>query len=313
MTTRIIPDKLSGLLKLGKEALAGVINHGVTLGVAQNTAPRITTDHYDLFGEPGENPVNRGKQAALNAKRDAVTVAIGIRRSAIADGRKFCAKAVDLFKGHLGRTWNAAWTAAGFTRFTIAVSKADVATVLVETRNYLRENPGRENVPLGITAVIADTHLTAVEAANVSVNTAKANRGLATAARDGAVRQLKRRLSGLREELDRLLSPDDPRWHEFGFSRPIDGSIPAAVTGLIVTPALPGQVLVQHAPSARAMNYRVSWTPQVSGGEPTEVGLFADLAVALSGLPTRLTIVVSVTARNNAGETQPASVTVVVP
>jgi hypothetical protein len=57
----------------------------------------------------------------------------------------------------------------------------------------------------------------------------------------------------------------------------------------------------------------VSWTPQVSGGETTEVGLFADLAVMLSELPSGLTIVVSVTARNNAGETQPATVTVVVP
>jgi hypothetical protein len=57
----------------------------------------------------------------------------------------------------------------------------------------------------------------------------------------------------------------------------------------------------------------VSWTPQVSGGVTTEVGLFADVAVTLSGLPTGLTIVVSVTARNAAGETQPDSVTIVVP
>jgi hypothetical protein len=244
MTTRIIPHKLSGLLKLGKEALAGTISLGVTVGVAQNTAARIGTDHYNLFGEPGENPTNRGKEAALNAKRDAVNAARGVRRSALADGREFCVNAVDLFKGHLGRTWNSAWMAAGFTRFTIAVSKADVATVLVQTRNYLRENPSRENEPLGITAAVADTHLTAIEGANVALNTAKANRSLATVARNGAVRQLRRRLSGLREELDRLLDPDDYRWHEFGFSRPVDGSTPDPVTELTATPGLPGQVLV---------------------------------------------------------------------
>jgi hypothetical protein len=89
--------------------------------------------------------------------------------------------------------------------------------------------------------------------------------------------------------------------------------MPSPVTGLVATPGLPGQVFVQHDASARALNYRVSWKPQVGSGEPTEAGLFADLAVVLSGLPSGTTIVVSVTARNAAGETLPAEVTVVVP
>ncbi len=117
----------------------------------------------------------------------------------------------------------------------------------------------------------------------------------------------------LREELDLLLDIDDPRWLEFGFTRPVDSRRPAAVKGLTATPALPGTVLVQYAASARAANYRVSWKSQVGSGEPTEFGLFADLVVTLSGLPSETPIVVSVTARNEAGETQPAEVTVVVP
>ena len=117
----------------------------------------------------------------------------------------------------------------------------------------------------------------------------------------------------LREELDLLLDVEDPRWLEFGFTRPVDTRRPAAVAGLTATPGLPGPVLVQYAASARAANYRVKWKPQQSSGEPTEVGLFADLVVTLSGLPSGTTIVVSVTARNEAGETQSAEVTVVVP
>ena len=313
MTTRIIPKNLPGLLSLGTEALAGVTNLGVTLSVAQNTAPRIATDHYDLFGEPGENPTNRGKQAAFNAKRDLVRAARGARRAAVFAGRRFCAQAVDLFKGHLGRSWNSAWTAAGFTRFSIAVSTADVPTVLMEVRNYLRENPGRENAPLNITAVVADTHLAAVGAADVALNSAISTRKIAAQQRDLAVKKLRGRLSGLREELGRLMADTDQRWYEFGFSCPVDSKMPSPVTGLVVTPGLPGQVLVQHAASARAINYRVSWKVQNASGDPTVVGLFADLAVTLSGLPSGTTIVVSVTARNDAGETQPASVTIVVP
>jgi hypothetical protein len=85
------------------------------------------------------------------------------------------------------------------------------------------------------------------------------------------------------------------------------------VTGLTATPGLPGTVLVEHGASARAESYRVSWKLQGSSGDPTEVGLFADPAVTLEGLPSGVTIVVSVTARNAKGETKPAEVTVVVP
>ena len=69
----------------------------------------------------------------------------------------------------------------------------------------------------------------------------------------------------------------------------------------------------KSAASARAFDYRVSWNVQNGSGDSTVVGLFADLAVTLSGLPSGATIVVRVTARNNAGETQPANVTILVP
>ena len=313
MTTRAIPYKLPSLRQLGTESLAGANALGATLSLAQNTAARISIDHYDVFGEPGETPTNRGKEAALNAKRDALTAAQGVRREAMGDGREFCAKAVDLFKAHLGRKWNSAWMAAGFTRSSIAVSKADVPTLLMEIRNYLRENVPRENAALGITAAAADTKLTAVDAATIAVSAAAAARKLAAQAFAEAKQKLRDRLGGLREELDRILSEDDSRWLQFGFSRPVDSRMPSPVTGLTATPGLPGQVQVQHAASARAANYRVSWKPQSESGETTEVGLFADLAMTLSGLPSGLTIVVSVTARNDAGETQPAEVTIVVP
>ena len=117
---------------------------------------------------------------ALNAKRETLHTARLARHAAMSLGRDFCAKAVDLLKGHLGRTWNVAWMAAGFTRFSISVSRADVPTLLMEIRNYLRTNPGRENALLEITAVVADAKLTAAEAANAVLNSAIAARKLAT-------------------------------------------------------------------------------------------------------------------------------------
>jgi hypothetical protein len=124
---------------------------------------------------------------------------------------------------------------------------------------------------------------------------------------------LKQRLSGLQEELGRLLADDDSRWAEFGFTRPIDREILSAVTGVTLMPGLPGKLLVQWEASTRAINYRVGWSLAVSDAEVTEVGLFADRAVNLSGLPSGTMITIYVTARNNSGETSPTKVDVTVP
>jgi hypothetical protein len=107
----------------------------------------------------------------------------------------------------------------------------------------------------------------------------------------------------LQEELGTLLRDDDDRWAQFGFPRPIDGPMPGSVKGLVVTPGLPGSLLVQWQASTRAINYRVRWQLTTSGSEPVEVGLFSDLAANLAGLPSGATVAVMVTARNSAGET----------
>jgi hypothetical protein len=47
--------------------------------------------------------------------------------------------------------------------------------------------------------------------------------------------------------------------------------------------------------------------------ELVQAGLFADLAVTLSGLPSGQTIIVAVSARNATGETSPTEESIVVP
>jgi hypothetical protein len=60
-------------------------------------------------------------------------------------------------------------------------------------------------------------------------------------ARDAATLKLKSRLSGLREELNRLIGRDDHRWAKIGFSRPVDGPLPGRVQELTATPGLAGR------------------------------------------------------------------------
>ena len=313
MHTRIIPPSIPALVAFAGRSLSGALALGAILTLAQNTAARISADYVDYVGEPGPNPAIRGKDAEWQLKREQLKTARATLRAVKAEAREFWSDSVDLLKVHLGRTWNPAWEAAGFTQFTLSTSRGNPLPMLLRIRAYLRDHVAHENAPLNITAAQADVHIAAINAAEQGVDAAKAASKSASAARTASLLRLRQRLTGLRDELDQLLDDTDMRWYEFGFSRPVDSKMPNPVTGLVATPGLSGQVLVQHAASARAIDYRVSWKVQNSSGDPTAVGLFADLAVTLSGLPSGATIVVSVTARNEAGETQPANVTILVP
>ena len=313
MTTRNIPTSPLALAAFAARSLSGAQVLGGTLNLAQNTAAKISADYVDFVGEAGPNATIRGKDADWQLKREALKTAQAALRAAKQELREFWSGAVDLLKHHLGRTWNPAWEAAGFTGFTLSTSSGDPLPMVLRIRAYLRDHAAHENAALNITAAEADVQIAAVQAAIQGVDTATVASKVAAAERKASMKRLRKRLTGLREELNQLLAPDDARWHEFGFSRPVDQRAPKEVTGLTVTPGQPGQVIVQHAPSPRALDYRVSWKPQDSTGEPAEVGLFADRAVTLSGLPSGTTIVVYVTARNEGGESQPAEVRVVVP
>jgi hypothetical protein len=307
-----IPYNRDLIIALAVRAKAGANAIGTAVGLAQHNAARITADLEDQIGEAG-SLTNTGKQGQYNQKHVALTAARAIRRDAIADGRKLCAAAVDGLKAHLGRTWNPQWTAAGFSGNTIAVSTAHVIPRLFELRNYYRVNPTREVTSEGLTAVAIEAKLALIEAAEHGRDAALSDFRDARDARDLSAQNLKSRMSGLQEELGRLLSDADNRWTDFGFTRPIDGPMPARVQGVTATPGLPGAVLVQWEASPRAINYRVSWSLVTSGAEITEVGLFTDLAANLSGLPTGTTIAIHVTARNNAGETPATIVETTVP
>lgn len=308
-----IPVKREALTTLAQLALAGATAIGTTVGLAQNTALHLSGDYQGLMGNPLATPPTIGTQGEYNKARGALTDAQKERVLAIQDGRALCTKAIDSLKAHLGRQWNPRWAAAGFGGFTLWVKDTEVAAKLAELRIYYQNNPTREITSEGLTAVACGAANAAIVAAAHARNAATNAFQAARDARDASFRQLKDRLSALQEELGHLLSDDDSRWAEFGFTRPIDGPIPNRVKGLTVAAGLPGTVLVQWEPSPRALNYRVSWSLVTSGAELTEVGLFTDLAAILTDLPSGATIEVKVTARNNAGETSATTVQATVP
>jgi hypothetical protein len=73
-----------------------------------------------------------------------------------------------------------------------------------------------------------------------------------------------------------------------------------------------GEIIVQWPAAVGAENYRVLRQVQTVDEQPVEVGLFSDRTVIISGLPSGETVIVSVTARNPAGETLPTNSTILV-
>jgi hypothetical protein len=282
------------------------------LVIKQNDPDAVTTDYYDYVGAPGTDPATAGKRGQLNQKRLALIAAQAIRRNAIQAGRDYNARALDHLKGYLGRTWNPNWTAVGFTGGSLRLPH-DPKPLLLKFRAYFSLNAAHELPANNVTAAQANTLALAIEAALLAEGAAVQARDLATKARDESFERLRDRVVGLRKELEQLLQPDDMRWRTFGFARPIDRRIPKVVTGLTVRPgAVAGEIIVQWPAASGAENYRVLRQVQTVDGEPVEVGLFSDRMVIINGLPSGKTVIVSVTARNPAGETLPTNSTILV-
>lgn len=312
MPTNKVPKSYAPLINLALKAHTGAQTHGAVVELQQNVATAIAGDLYDLIGDPA-TPLVPGKQAILNTRNQAVKAAQGVARVAVRAGREYCRLGVALLRPVLGAQHNGTWEAAGFLTPSLAMPLHPSPT-LIAFRHYFEANPAQENVPSGITAAQAQARLAAIQSAAFAVAAAEAQQLIAKRARDLAVRALQRRLSGLRYELGQLLSREDGMWREFGFYRPADGQLPEVVEGLILAAGLPGTVVVTWEAASLAENYRVVWRPEGSPSENnTEVGLFADLQVLISGLPSGSSVTVGVSARNDSGETEATEATITVP
>jgi len=301
--SNIIPRNYNQIVHLARNALAGAREEGESVGLVHNPAPKIEADFHFLTGNP-VTPAIPGAQAQLGAHLVILKDAYQERREAVKNGREFCQLAIALLKPALGKTWNTAWQAAGFTQSSLAVPREPIA-MLTNLRAFLGTNPALENPLAQITATHAETLAAAIDQATVSIAAARDLRLRLKATRDAAQRRLRKRLSALRAELEQLLLPDDGRWYDFGFSRPADGRMPAPVPEVVATPAGESSILVQWSASALAKNYRVTWKVlDDSAAMAKEAGIFIDRQCIITEIPREAAIGIGVSARNAAGETR---------
>ena len=299
-----IPKPLEPVISLGIQALAGAQSIGAEIDLQQNTATKIAAELHDLIGDSAA-PLVPGKQSRFAEQKVVVKNAYSSRNVAIRAGREYCRLVIGVLKAGFGARWNSQWNAAGFVSPTLALP-ADPLPMLVQLREFLNANPAMEVPAIQMTAERAQALIAEIQGGHSLVAAARGELLRRKAARDQALKKLRRRLSGLRTELVQLLAPDDGRWNSFGFRRPADGRIPAEVTGLSLTPAGSGAVLVKWEEVSRADNYRVTWNAGSSGDESRIV---TDSQCVFTGLPEGM-VTFRVAARNAAGETAPAEVSI---
>ncbi len=311
ITSNAIPRAQAPLIQLSLRARAGAEAHGAAIKLKHNTSVEISADQFDLTGNPA-TPLEPGKQAVYNAKKEVLKAAHAAASEARATGREFCRQSVGLLKAVLGTSYNSNWEAAGFLTPSLELPDHPVP-LLLQVRQYFERFPERENAPLNLTAVQAQARIAAIQAAELGVATAKSERVAAKTARDESQKALYRRLINLRGELEQLLEDDDGRWYEFGFHRPIDGHMPAPVSGIVLTALAPGIIGVAWENAARAQNYRVQWRIGGESQPASEAGLFNDRQCTIAGLITGATVAILVSSRNASGETVPTEQTILVP
>ena len=319
MSGNTIPLSYEPLVQLLTDAVDGASIHGTAVGLKQNDEAALRAALYDLVG----GPVGAGEQASptiglkarfnvAKANKSAMTAAL---RTAQSNGRALAMACIGTLKLRLGNQWNSAWKEAGFIGGSLQVPSNPVF-VLQSLQAYYTLHPNHE-VPqvteaISCTASACAAATKAIAAAQSASNQSNVEAGMARNQIEQVMRTARLRLSGLREELARLIAEDDHRWYAFGFDRPSHVGSPDIPENLTAIPGAPGMLYVDWDDARRADTYRLRAADPA--GKVLAEATPQDSEATLTGLPSGLTVTLTVTARNATGES-PASeaLTVAVP
>ncbi|MCA9165006.1 MAG: hypothetical protein KDA62_18565 [Planctomycetales bacterium] len=222
MAVNPTPTAIDQLFALSEDMADGAAANGQTVGLLQNTEARIRAD---MDGA-------RAAQQAYLESRNAKTLATAAQRVADSNGRAFIGTAKNVLTPSLGSEPSPEWSLAGFvSSLAIPKSIAERMSLLGTLRDYFTSRPQYENAPLNVTAAQAGALFTALSDARSASNASVAAVGQARVAWSAARATLERRVRGLIDELEQLISPDDPVWYAFGLNPPAADQTPSAPEG----------------------------------------------------------------------------------
>jgi hypothetical protein len=149
---------------------------------------------------------------------------------------------------------------------------------------YFTANAAKENAPLDVTAAIGTTLHTAVSNARAGVANALSNSKAKLMARDDKKDAFRQRFRGAIGELEQLIEDDDPKWYDFGLSRPSDPATPGEPFNLQASAIGGGKILAQPDGARRANSF--NFFKQVVGTdlEPVKVANTEGTQQTIEGL-----------------------------
>ena len=310
MADNSAPTSYDPIVQHLEDAADGAHTHGAAIGLAHNDETKIRTDLEALVGTPagpgGVPPATPGLKSLWNtaqANKSAQTAAL---RTVCSNARLYARTCIRSLFPVLGESWNPRWNAAGFTGGSLAVP-ANPLTQLQQLRAYYEATPARECTVQGVacTAAACETAVQAISDAQSASNQSNTDSGTAYTRYQNGLKAGRARLSGLRDELDQLISDEDDRWYAFGFDKPSDPSTPEVPANLTVVAGASGSktLIADWDDARRANSYRLRAVTKTDGKEAANViAQDSQFSLTLDKVAAGTVVVLTVTARNAAGE-----------
>jgi hypothetical protein len=298
MASNPTPDPIDELIAAGEDMCDGLSQHAVTLGITQNTFAKTRADLDALLAAVDAQSAAEGAQPAAYAAL----------RTADSNGKGFIAAFIKIASITLGNDWSDDWLATGLPDNTVGVpgTQDKRFAALAGLKAYLTANPTMEiSTPkVTVTAALAATLYTAISTARQGVNNALNLTKTKVMAKDAAETAFRKRYRGVIKELEDILDAEDPRWYDFGLSRPADPATPGQPANVHATALGTGRVLVQIDGARRANSF--NYYKKVVNVDPEPVKLLNDKGKQLTfeNLPVGASIEFTVTGVNDAGEGQ---------
>jgi hypothetical protein len=315
MLGNITPKSYDPIIQHLEDAADGAHTYGAAVRLAHNDEPDIRADLNALIGIPagpdGVPPAVPGLKTLWNNAQANKTAKTAALRTACSNARLFARTCLRSLMPVLGESWNTLWKNAGFTSGSLAVP-ANPLTLLQQLRDFYGANPARETTVQGVacTAAACEAAAKTITAAETASNQSNTDSGTAYTNYLNGIAAGRARLIGLRTELEQLLDDDDDRWYAFGFEKPSDPHTPEVPANLTVVAGAPGShaVTADWDDARRADNYRLRAVLKSDGSEvANEITAESQLSLVLATLAAGTVVVLTVTARDAAGESQPSN------
>ena len=297
MSSNATPDNNDILRALADRIADGCHTHEGPIGIKQNTEAVIRAAITGLAQS----------ELQVGLKKSALSDAFAALATEDAAGLKVLTDCKLRLAQKLGQRWSPAWEPTGFPGQSTAVPMTmdERFTLLDSLKDYFTAVPANESVDMGATAAICLAAWTALSNARQAVANAESAQTTAFANRTTAEGALRKRVRGLINELEGLISDDDARWEDFGLNIPANPSAPESVASVTLAPASANRLEVSWPYAVRALRYIIEIFIVGVDTEWRNGGKSKDLITILKGFTAGQTVKVRVVAANDGGNAAP--------